>query len=55
VNSRRRHYQDAAKKDLEDAFLRFHGIARAVFQSLGGGEAFIQHEREHFYDRGPFL
>jgi len=30
-------------------FLRFRGIAKEVFQSLGGGEQFIKNEREHFY------
>ena len=30
-------------------FLRLRGVARDIFGSLGGGEAFIRNEREHFY------
>jgi hypothetical protein len=30
----------------------YRGIAKEVFQSLGGGEAFIRGEREHFYGPG---
>lgn len=33
-------------------FLRLRGIAKDVFQSLGGGEAFIRKEREEFYGPG---
>lgn len=29
--------------------LRLQGIGKEVFQSLGGGEAFIRRERERFY------
>jgi len=35
----------------EAAFLALRGIAKDIFKSLGGGEAFIRKEREHFY--GP--
>jgi hypothetical protein len=35
--------------DPRAPFLRLRGIAKDVFQSLGGGEAFIQKERERFY------
>jgi hypothetical protein len=28
---------------------RFRGIAKEVFQELGGGEAFIRGERKNFY------
>ena len=38
---------------LEAAFLKVRGIAKEVFRSLGGGEAFIKREREHFYEREP--
>lgn len=31
---------------------RFRGIAKEVFQGLGGGEAFIRSGREHFYGPG---
>jgi hypothetical protein len=30
----------------------YRGIAKEVFQDLGGGEAFIRGEREHFYGPG---
>jgi hypothetical protein len=33
-------------------FLRLRGIGKDVFQSLGGGEAFIRKEREQFYGPG---
>ena len=33
-----------------DSLLRLWGIGKEVFASLGGAEAFIRHEREHFYD-----
>ncbi len=36
---------------LESAFERVRGIAKEVFQSLGGGEAYLRKEREEFY--GP--
>lgn len=32
-----------------DRFLRIYGIGKEVFESLGGGEAFIRSERENFY------
>ncbi len=37
---------------VESPFLRLRGIAKDVFQSLGGGEAFIRKEREQFYGSG---
>ncbi len=39
-------------KPTEWPFLRLRGIAKEVFQSLGGGEAFIRKEREEFYGPG---
>lgn len=33
-------------------FLKLRGIAKEVFSSLGGGESFIQHEREQFHEPG---
>ena len=36
----------AANGPDESGFLKFRGIAREVFESLGGGEAFIRSERE---------
>lgn len=33
-------------------FLRLRGIGKEVFQSLGGGEAFIRKERDQFYEPG---
>jgi hypothetical protein len=35
-----------------EPFLRLRGIAKDVFRSLGGGEAFIRKEREQFYGPG---
>jgi hypothetical protein len=32
-----------------DPFARLYGIGKEVFESLGGGEAFIRSERENFY------
>jgi hypothetical protein len=32
-----------------DPLLRLWGIGKEVFESLGGGEAFIRSERENFY------
>lgn len=37
----------AGKKD----FKSIRGIAKDVFKSLGGGEAFIRRERENFYGK----
>jgi 5-methylcytosine-specific restriction protein B len=31
---------------------RYRGAAKEVFESLGGGEAFIRSQREHFYGPG---
>jgi 5-methylcytosine-specific restriction protein B len=31
---------------------RYRGIAKEAFRSLGGGEAFIRSERDHFYGPG---
>jgi hypothetical protein len=36
----------------KDPLLSLWGIGKDVFRSLGGGEAFIRREREHFYDTG---
>lgn len=33
-------------------FMKLRGIAKDVFTSLGGGEAFIQREREWFHEPG---
>jgi hypothetical protein len=40
-----------APEDKRTPFLRLRGIAKDLFQSLGGGEAFIQRERERFYNK----
>ena len=40
--------EDSATDGRLAAFLRYRGIAKEVFQSLGGGEAFIKSEREEF-------
>jgi hypothetical protein len=43
--------QDGKESSLrpEWPFLRLRGIAKEVFSSLGGGEAFIRKERERFH------
>jgi|tagenome__1003787_1003787.scaffolds.fasta_scaffold19309963_1 hypothetical protein len=41
----------SSSRPAESPFLRLRGIAKDVFQSLGGGEAFIRKERARFY--GP--
>jgi hypothetical protein len=46
------HTPSNAKLASGDPLLRLWGIGKEVFQSLGGGEAFIRREREHFYDSG---
>jgi hypothetical protein len=45
------HAGKATSPQPEWPFLKLRGIAREVFGSLGGGEAFIQKERERFH--GP--
>lgn len=40
-----------AASGLVEAFERVRGIAKEAFRRLGGGEAFIKREREHFYDK----
>jgi hypothetical protein len=41
-----------SSESAESLFLQLRGIAKDVFQSLGGGEAFIRKEREEFYGPG---
>src|ERR1035437_9324410 len=46
---------DAGQTPSESAewmFFQLRGIGKEVFQSLGGGEAFIRKEREEFYGPG---
>ena len=45
------HAENATSPRPEWPFLKLRGIAKEVFSSLGGGEAFIQKERERFH--GP--
>jgi len=40
----------ASSQQSESPFLRLRGMAKDIFLSLGGGEAFIRKEREQFYD-----
>jgi hypothetical protein len=42
----------ASNQPGDGPFLRLRGIAKDVFQSLGGGEAFIRKEREQFHGPG---
>jgi len=40
-------------KDAQlDAWLRLRGIAKDIFASLGGGEAYLRNERANFYGPG---
>jgi hypothetical protein len=41
--------RDENKSDSLDAWKKLRGIAKDVFDSLGGGEAFIREERANFY------
>jgi hypothetical protein len=41
-----------SSESAESLFLQLRGIGKDVFQSLGGGEAFIRKEREQFYGPG---
>jgi hypothetical protein len=40
----------AAGEPAQPSLLSLLGIGKELFESLGGGEAFIRREREHFYD-----
>ena len=44
--------QKGPSAPAEWPLLKLRGIARDVFHSLGGGEAFIRKEREQFYEPG---
>lgn len=39
----------------EDPLLKYYGIGKDLFASLGGGEEFIRKEREEFYGPGKEL
>jgi len=48
-------YDVATRKPEPSRFaglLSLEGIGKDVFAALGGGEAFLRQEREHFYDDG---
>jgi len=38
--------EQAVNRQDESGFLKYYGIAKEIFESLGGGEAFIRSERE---------
>jgi hypothetical protein len=40
----------AAGEPAQPSLMSLRGIGKELFESLGGGEAFIRREREHFYD-----
>jgi hypothetical protein len=44
--------ENALQPRTEWLFMKLRGIAKDVFSSLGGGEAFIQQERERFHEPG---
>ncbi|MGH9497306.1 MAG: hypothetical protein ACRD3B_20080 [Candidatus Sulfotelmatobacter sp.] len=39
-------------KDAQEAFLKLRGIAKDIFASYGGGEAYLRQERGNFYGPG---
>ncbi|MGA3097429.1 MAG: hypothetical protein ABSF25_13305 [Bryobacteraceae bacterium] len=41
---------EASGQPAQPSLMSLRGIGKEVFESLGGGEAFIRREREHFYD-----
>jgi hypothetical protein len=41
--------RDDAHQLRKSQFLHARGIAKEIFHALGGGEAFLKAEREHFY------
>jgi hypothetical protein len=43
--------QSKSNSESADPLLRIRGIAKELFEMLGGGEAFIHNERRKFYDR----
>jgi len=42
---------NAVKTPRESSFMQLRGIAKQVFEELGGAEKFLRSERDHFY--GP--
>lgn len=44
--------ENAVQPRTEWPFMKLRGIAKDVFKSLGGGESFIQQERERFHEPG---
>jgi hypothetical protein len=44
--------QNAPRPHTEWPFMKLRGLAKGVFKSLGGGEAFIRQERERFHEPG---
>jgi hypothetical protein len=40
----------ASGEPAQPSLMSLRGIGKEIFQSLGGGEAFIRRGREHFYD-----
>jgi hypothetical protein len=41
--------RDQSKSDSLEAWKKLRGIAKDIFASLGGGEAFVREERANFY------
>jgi 5-methylcytosine-specific restriction protein B len=40
----------ASGEPAQPSLMSLRGIGKDLFESVGGGEAFIRREREHFYD-----
>ena len=40
----------ASGEPAQPSLMSLRGIGKEIFASVGGGEAFIRREREHFYD-----
>jgi len=40
----------ASGEPAQPSLMSLRGIGKEIFESVGGGEAFIRREREHFYD-----
>ena len=43
--------RDEKNSTAADSFLALRGIAKEIFASLGGGEAYLRKQRATFYDR----
>jgi hypothetical protein len=42
-------FVDTTPRDEQDAWTRLRGALKDVFAELGGGEAYLRRQRDHFY------